>query len=203
MERLTDLRRVGAQVRWHALRLAGPWVRQLGWGGVGGGVLLLVSAVLGALALGTAVRQRPLERQLETLPDVDVPVSAAAFDYQVRLAAFDAFLLPTPEIPRVVESLLGLAAAKQLVLKTGEYRLESQPGASFAGYRITLPVVGDAGAVQDFLLSALRRHKTLALESVNFKRQRIESSAVEARVNFVLLTRTTASAGPAPPGSKP
>jgi len=54
---------------------------------------------------------------------------------------------------------------------------------------MTLPVQGDAGAIRRFMLAALLAHKTLALESVQFKRDRAATAEVEARIQWVLLTR--------------
>jgi hypothetical protein len=56
-------------------------------------------------------------------------------------------------------------------------------------YRMTLPVKGDAQAIHQFMAAALKAHKTLALDAVQFKRERIESGEIEARIQWVLLTR--------------
>jgi hypothetical protein len=47
---------------------------------------------------------------------------------------------------------------------------------------------GDAQAIHQFM-AALKAHKTLALDAVQFKWERIESSEIEARIQWVLLTR--------------
>lgn len=198
MDGVGRLRHLAVRVRWEARRVAGSWLRHLGWGGAAGALLLVLAALCAVLSASTAVRERSLNEEVGALPVVASVRQPGALDHQVRLDAFQSYLLPARDVPGSVERLLALAADKGLVLKTGEYRLEAERGATFAGYRITLPVVGPAAAIQDFLLSALRQHKTLALESVNFKRQRIESAALEARVQFVLLTRLAAASGANP-----
>lgn len=197
MEGVARLRRLAARARWEARRAAGPWLRHFGWGGAGGAVLLLLALVTGVSSIAAALREQALAGQIASLPAAEVQArSTGSFDHETRLNAFYAYLLPARDIPGAVERLLALAADKGLVLKTGEYRLEAERGAAFAGYRITLPVVGPARAIQDFLLAAMRQHKTLALESVNFKRRRIESAALEARVHFVLLTAVASEPKP-------
>lgn len=196
MDGLTHLRHALLLARWDAERLARPWLRHLGWGAAAGLVLGAAALVVALLAVEATLRASSLEEQIAALrvAGADARRPATDVDYQTRLDAFYSYLPPSQQIPGAVERLLRLAEAKGLTLKTGEYRLEPDRAGAFAGYRITLPVVGRASAIQDFLLSALRQHKTLALEAVNFKRRRIESNTVEARVHFVLLTRTAAGA---------
>lgn len=195
MEGLT-VHRAMLLARWQVERMARPWLCYLGWGASTGLVLGTAAIVAGLLAIGQTVRASSLEEHVAALrtSGAEVQRPAAEVDYQTRLDAFYSYLPPSREIPGAVESLLKLAEVKGLTLKTGEYRLEPDRAGAFAAYRITLPVAGRAAGIQDFVLQALQQHKTLALEAVNFKRQRIESSTVEARVHFVLLTRTAARA---------
>jgi hypothetical protein len=75
------------------------------------------------------------------------------------------------------------------VLARGDYRAQPDLQGGFMRYRMSLPVKGDAPAVLKLMQAALQSHKTLALESVQFKRARIESADVEVRLQWVLLTR--------------
>jgi hypothetical protein len=44
------------------------------------------------------------------------------------------------------------------------------------------------------MLAALREHRTLALESVTFKRERVEAHDIEARIQFAFITTVPATA---------
>lgn len=106
-----------------------------------------------------------------------------------RLAMFYALLPAASSIPSIIETLITQAAAEELILQAGEYRAEQHAAGGFMEYRIALPVRGDAAALQTFLLKALRTQRVLALESVTFKRERIESRQVDARIRLVLFTK--------------
>jgi hypothetical protein len=54
---------------------------------------------------------------------------------------------------------------------------------------MSLPVQGEAQAIYRFISLALRKHETLALNNVQFKRAGIESKKVEAQIQWVLFTR--------------
>jgi len=196
-------------------REAGPWfaweLRRAGRGfrrryGRAGVVLLLALAAL-CVAAWAADRQDRAARRLRAQWD-DRPLRAAAVpaaapgderDGRARLKAFDDYLLAHDDIPTVVQDLLNQAEDQHLVLARGDYRVQADGPGGFLRYRMSLPVKGDAGAVLKLMQAALQSHKTLALESVQFKRARIDSPEVEARLQWVLLTQLPpgAASGPA------
>jgi hypothetical protein len=49
-------------------------------------------------------------------------------------------------------------------------------------------------AIQSFVAAALRNHSSLAVESVQFRRERLASPLVEARIQWLLLTQLPESA---------
>jgi hypothetical protein len=105
-----------------------------------------------------------------------------------KLKSFEQNLLPHAKIPVVVQALLRLAEDDGLSIRRGDYRLQADAGGGFVRYQMTLPVKGTAPAIHHFIQAALLDHSALALESVQFKRERIESSEIEARLQWVLLT---------------
>jgi hypothetical protein len=111
---------------------------------------------------------------------------------RARLQAFERHLLAHEDIPVVVQDLLSLAQDQGLVLQRGEYRPQIDRAGGFLRYRMSLPVKGPALAIQGFMQAALRAHPALALETIQFKRERIESTEIEARIQWVLLTRLPA-----------
>jgi hypothetical protein len=110
-------------------------------------------------------------------------------DPQIRLKAFDAYLLSNAEVPDVVRDLIALAAEERLSLPRGEYRPQIEPHGGFLRYRMTIPVSGPAPSVLRFIESALRKHHALALESVEFKRDRIDAVEVTARILWIVMAR--------------
>ncbi|MDB5815461.1 MAG: putative secretion system transrane protein 2 [Rhodocyclales bacterium] len=117
------------------------------------------------------------------------PREVSGQDGRVRLKVFEDYLLPQALIPTAVERLLSLAEEQHLTILRGEYRPQSDIQGKFLRYQMTLPVKGNAAAIYHFMDNALHAEKTLALQSVQFKRERIESTDIEARIQWVLLTR--------------
>ncbi len=110
-----------------------------------------------------------------------------------RLQAFDAHLLPHDEIPDTLKNLFSLATDSNLLLARGEYKAQVEEQGRFVRYGMTLPVRGDPQAIHTFVLTSLVQNRTLALESIQFKRERTESQEIEARIQWVLLTRLRTS----------
>jgi len=115
-------------------------------------------------------------------------------DDNARLAAFQKYLLAAEDIPQVIQDLIALADDHRLLMSRGDYKAQQETSGGFLRYRMTLPVKGEAQAIQRFMAAALAANKTLALEAVSFKRETLASSAVEARIQWVLLTRLPARA---------
>jgi hypothetical protein len=105
------------------------------------------------------------------------------------LKSFEDFLVPHEDIPVVVQDLLRMAEDQKLTVQKGEYRVQRDVTGGFMRYRMSLPVKGAATTIHRYIETALRAQKTLALESVQFKRDRIESIDIEARMQWVVFTR--------------
>lgn len=125
-----------------------------------------------------------------TPPQIVQRIDAAnGADGRARLMAFEDYLLPHKDIPVVVQDLLRLADEAGLSIPRGEYRPQPDPVGGFVRYHMSLPVKGAAPAIHRFIQAALRKQKTLVLDSVMFKRERSTSSEIEARIQWVVLTR--------------
>jgi len=157
----------------------------LGW--------LLLGFSVAACVMGQqqvhALTQIHAHRGAEQIHTQIQPVDTDSLDGRARLKAFDDYLLVHENIPNVVQDLFSLARDEQLSIAHGEYRPQIDVQGRFLRYQMTLPVKGDAQAIYRFIQAALLAQKTLALESVQFKRERIESPNIEARIQWVVLTR--------------
>ncbi|MFC5473803.1 hypothetical protein [Paraherbaspirillum soli] len=194
------LPQLSEQLAWEARRARNWFMRRCGLFGL----VLLGCALLGVGAWQIKRQQvRALvnvHAQLLRMKNAQQQAPAALVesrnsDGRTRLKDFEDFLLVYEDIPEVVQSLLKLAEAEQLSITRGEYRPQvDQPG-KFLRYRMTMPVKGDAHAIYRFMQNALHAQKALALESVQFKRERIDATVVEARIQWVVLTRLPAENG--------
>lgn len=175
-----------ARAAWH-LRQLGP----LGWT-----VLACAALTLGALllarqqALSAAVLEARLA-QRGAQSDAAAPRRAASVDQagaRTRLHSFDQLLLAHGEIPQAVQELIELGAAEGLTMQRGSYRAQPDGAGQFLRYRMSLPVKGSGRAIQRFMKAALREHRNLALDSVQFRRAGVGASEVEARIQWIILS---------------
>jgi hypothetical protein len=193
-----------AHANWELRRGARAFSRRFG----PFGWVLLGCLACAALALAVERRQAVeigrLEMRLAArLADRAGPVAAAAAaapaegeaGARSRLQAFDDHLLAHGDIPFAVQDLLDLGEAEGLSMQRGTYRPQVDVAGGFLRYRMTLPVKGSGPAIQRFMQAALRKQKNLALDSVQFKRTRIGSSDIEARIEWLMLTRLAGDSG--------
>jgi uncharacterized iron-regulated membrane protein len=157
--------------------------------------ILLGFLLIGILALGGVMYQQRLfedwQTQTAALPAKNpVKVSALPLDSdRQRLLAFEQHLLPHQDIPFALQDMLRLAEEEGLTIRHAEYRAQAEPRGGFMRYRINLPVQGKSETVNRYIYEALLAQKNLALESVQLKRETLESQNLEARIQWVLLTR--------------
>lgn len=190
MNSASALRSAMDRINWATRRSARVLLRRLGMAGL----LTLLFATVTLVAWWSARQSESAltllsDRRAElvarpaakTLPMVDDDAS--------RIADFHRYLVAAEDIPAVVQDLIGLAQQQGLRLHRGDYRVQADAQGGFLRYRMILPVRGSAKAVHGFMLAALGANKTLALESVQFKRDQIASDQIEARIQWTLLAR--------------
>lgn len=176
---------LGQRMGWEAKRL---------WNKLGPGAALGASALAAAMLLqwhASVLEQRrqPLKQQLAAAiqaaarPATIVPAAADG------LAAFYDYLPAHAAIPEQLQKLVETAQKHNVPLAKAEYKAQPEPRAGFLRYQITLPVKADYASTQAFLLDAMQATPTLTLDSVAFKRDRIDTSHVDARIQFILLVR--------------
>jgi Tfp pilus assembly protein PilO len=158
------------------------------WPAIGGLVLLAAS---GAFYLGVMVPQQARleqlqarmqkQRQAAQRPEPEAPLGPAQ-----KLAAFYGSF-PAPEtLPDLLEHVYRAARQQALVLEQGEYRAINDAPDDLVRYQVTLPVRGTYPQIRKFVDGALAGVQTLSLESIQFERQKVGDTAVEAKARFVV-----------------
>lgn len=190
----------GAWSARRALRLAD---RRVGAPGLAAAGLTAVALVAWAAGVPMARQAADLQRELDQ-PVVPArhPVALPG-NNSTRLREFQALLAPHEDIPAVVQDLLARGDKLGLRMPKGEYRLDTDLQGGFARYRMVMPISGEPESVQRFLGAALAGHKSLALESLQFKRESVSARSVEARVQWTLLVRLPSASGASPTGERP
>ena len=102
-----------------------------------------------------------------------------------------ATLPPTGEASEMVGELERLARANGLSLPRGQYSVSSLTGTSLQRWRLVLPIDGPYPALHAFLASALERLPNLTLDELKLKRDRIESTQLQAELRLSLFVEAT------------
>jgi len=175
---------------WEIRRAGRRFLRRQEWLGLGVvlcGLTLVVawSVERFQAAAARTERTRWIERAdtSASTPDADLPSGRS------RMQRFELQLLAHDELPSLVQDLLNLAEDMNVSAARGEYRPQVDARGGFLRYRISLRASGKAQEVHRFIETALRGHRALGLESVQFQRQRIDSEELEARIQWVVLAR--------------
>jgi hypothetical protein len=184
------------RVTWSTNWVARAVLRRVGvLGAVWCGILIVILVLMVFLL----VQARKIsELKMPSLIVADLTTqdpSGAVVSMDSELSEFQNYLLNYADIPNALSDLIALAQANNLVLSRGEYQIALDARGKFIRYQMILPVRGEAIAVERFILEALAQHKTMALESVQFKREERSSKELEAKVQWVLLTQLPRVAG--------
>jgi Tfp pilus assembly protein PilO len=157
---------------------------------VGGVGLAALGLLAGALLFLLLVLQ-PLEARKDLLKErlVARGNSAAAGSSVAqtaeKLGALYAFLETRDEPTQLLAKLHGAGAAAGVELRAAEYRLQ-KTGARIERYEITLPVTGTYAQIRSFIGRALSEIPALSLDQVNFRRQRVDDTQVQAEMRVTL-----------------
>jgi hypothetical protein len=178
---------------WEVRRIGRAMTRQFGlW--IWGVLLCFVAGAVAAFIVrhetaSAIVLEYQLQEKTNAQSALVKTVSINSNGGRNRLKAFENLLLPHEDIPAALLALFRLAEAEGLTMQRGAYHLQIDTEGQFLRYQMTLPVKGDALAIQRFIRTALNEQPTLALDSIQFKRERIESTVVEARIHWILVAR--------------
>ena len=81
------------------------------------------------------------------------------------------------------------AEKQQIFLYQGEYHIVRYKYINLAAYEIELPVKASYPQLRRFINQALSDIPNLALESIEFKRQKVDEPTLEAQLKFTLYLR--------------
>jgi hypothetical protein len=103
-----------------------------------------------------------------------------------KLNAFYGSLPPSNHIADLLRKVYGAADQQALKLEQGEYRAVRGSVSRLTDYQLILPVKGTYPQVRKFVAAALTEVPNLSLDSIQFERQKVGDSTVDAKVKLVL-----------------
>lgn len=105
-------------------------------------------------------------------------------------------LLKVAEIPALLTSILKQASLQKITLNQGHYtftkvanRAEEKSTLAVSRYEMQLPIKGNYTKMRDFLSAVLHAHPMLAVSKLQFKRENVFLSEIEAELVFVIFVR--------------
>jgi hypothetical protein len=98
-----------------------------------------------------------------------------------------ALLPPTSEASQLIGELEKLARAHGLALPRGQYSVAPLTGTSLQRWQLVLPLDAPYPALHAFLAAALERLPNLTLDELKLKRDRIESTQLQAELRLSLF----------------
>ena len=166
-------------------------LRELGWSGVAGVVMLLFAA--GYYFSTYAPLQDEVELQKQAFESASAELKRSGRDEEAgtprrQLTEFYSRLKSQADVPEVVRGLHRSADAAGLRYARGDYRPQRDASGKMLRYQITLPVRGTYPEVRRFLAQALREEPALALDGVGFQTDQ-SGGGLETRVQFTLFVR--------------
>lgn len=185
-------RPAGDLPNWGRLRWTlNHWLRRLGHPGMAGIGMLVLCPVLYFSAV------RPAQERLDAVQQRSASVgerikraaAAPAFEQLTpaeQLASFYRIFPNQKSSPRWIEKLVVLAQDKGLSLDQGEYKVARSNDGKLMQLRMTFPVKGEYAQIRKFLSALPDEIPVFSLENVQFERQKISDSLVEAKIRLVL-----------------
>ena len=174
----------------NALALLRRGLINIGWPGALGIVLVLLAGGTTLFVVQPKVAQLAalkrenvsLKTRIEQAAKSGIPETGS----QAQLAEFYGFFSGTATT-EWLNKLYAAAAAQNLALEQGAYRLTPDKTGKLLRYQITLPVKGSYLQIRQFVMQALLDVPVAALDDIDFKREAINASQLEARIKFTLF----------------
>lgn len=148
-------------------------------------VVLLGSALLPAQARLEAGRTEEA-RLREQQRRIEAGLEKRAQTPRERLEGFYALFPAQTDAAAALEKVYAAALARGVTLPRGEYALTPEPKSGLVQYRMVLPVSGSYEQIRGFIAEALRNVPSLALDDIEFQRERIGDAQLEAKIHMTL-----------------
>ncbi len=164
---------------------------ELGWQGISGIALLVLAGVFHWLVVA------PLEQQTSLMHErIDAARENAAHarmrggkdELPKDLGAFYGSLLEEKDVTDVMGVIYGTAEAYGVKLKEASYHLEEKDRPRIE-YVMDLPMNGEYRQIRLFVSHMLAKHPYLALDQIDFRREKISDASLKANVRLTLFLR--------------
>ncbi len=173
---------------------------QLGWQGITGVLLLALAGTFLTLTL------KPLEEETTFMHNrLDAARSKAAMhsrtfslgDRQKELGLFFESLPLEQDVTDILASIYSVAEASGVEFKQADYQLNDKDTPRIE-YGIVFPVQGDYAKIRLFVSRVLADHSAIALDQINFQRDKVNNPILKADIRMTLFLSPTGTAKQTP-----
>jgi hypothetical protein len=192
---MSQLNAFGLQARLVLTRFG--WVNNLACALIVAGIAAWLWAIP-YLRAQTNAPMRALEQAQKSLATTDNHSPEASHSLpEERLTAFYDVLGDKRYVEQQVKTLFAVAAKSGLILNQGEYKAGFEKGSHSTSYQMILPVKGQYQAIRKFCEQTLLAIPFASLDEINFKREEITNSTLEAKLHFTLYLSDASGSGSA------
>lgn len=164
---------------------------QLGWQGMAGLAMLVIAGLFHVFAL------QPVEQEVAYMHSrLDAAQSRMnghgelrIGDQQKELGAFFGSLPGEEDVTDILGSVMAIAEASKVDLKQAEYRVSEKTDFRMA-YSLYLPAQGGYSNIRHFVFRVLAEHPAIALDQINFQREKVNDPTLKAEVRLTLFIRS-------------
>lgn len=162
------------------------WINNLAWALIVCGIAVWLWAIP-YLRTQTNVPMHALEQARKSLSSTNNRAAETSSSLpEERLAAFYDVLGDKRYVEQQVKTLFAVAAKSGLVLNQGEYKASVEKSSHSTRYQMILPVKGQYQAIRTFCEQTLLAIPFASLDEINFKRDEITNSTLDAKLHFTL-----------------
>ncbi len=171
-----------AWLRWRVQRLNRQW----GWPVWIGLALVMAGVLLTYQTWQLEVESARLSASRKGGAQLDAPRPKKPVT-ENELGAYYETLPHEEERFALVKRVLISAEKHGVLPQQADYKLEAEALTRVVRYQLSLPLKGDFARMQAFIVDVLNENRSVVIDSLNVKRESVERSDVEARVQFSVL----------------
>lgn len=164
---------------------------QLGWQGISGIVMLVFAGAFQMLELQPLEQETKFMHSRLDVTGVKVNTGQRTFNLDDRQQELGEFLDSLPagqDVTDILASIAVVAEASGVELKQAEYRLDNK-NKPRVEYGLFFPVQGGYANIRHFVSRVLADHPAIALDQINFQRDRINDTILKAEIRFTIFLR--------------
>lgn len=155
-------------------------------GAVGVGLLVFLAAFYFSAVRPEQARLGELHQVLSQAQQRKAQAVARPQSSAEKLASFYAAFPGNAQLPDLLGKVFLSAKNQGLRLEQGDYRVIGGAQSALTQFQMTLPVRGSYPQIRKFVDAALEDVPTLSLDSIQFERQKVGDTTVEAKVRLVV-----------------